>query len=789
MIKQHCLSGISNVLTAFLKPGLPALALLAVSAGPAFSQGGEYRFQRIATAPIVNNTCLGKTGSALTTCTAAETSAEIVTVSEDGNLLIYSDSLSGNVGFIDITNPASPQPRGVLAIPDGGSPTSVAVAGNFLLIGVDTSPSKANPSGNLMVVNLPVRQVVRTIPLAGQPDSIAVSPDRKYAAIAIENERDEETCPGFPNIDDEDDCEDAGGSWGRNPQLPAGFLTRVVLTDLGNPASWTTNDIQMTGIPDKFPSDPEPEFIDINSQNIAVVTLQENNYIVLVDLAAGTGTVTTHFTAGSTSLSNIDNDEEGVIRLTGRLTDVVREPDGVNWIDNDMFVTADEGDLDGGSRGFTIFNRNGGVVHAAGNIMDHIAARIGHYPEDRSENKGNETEGVETAHYPLSNQRYLFAGSERASFVGVFTLENGVPTFLQALPASTGPEGLLAIPSRNLLVSSGEEDVRGAFRGSITIYRLVNGPATYPDVQSANDSSGRPITWAALSGLAADPQDVRTIYGISDSAFSQAAIFTMDMTTTPMTITAKTVVMNGSTPAPGIDLEGITARATGGFWLASEGAGSVDEAARPVTTKNLLLRVSKTGAIEQTVELPASVNALQRRFGFEGVAVDGAGNSELVYVAFQREWVGDPANHVRIGRYEPRTGEWTFIYYEKARPTSPNGGWTGLSDITVLDRNTLVVIERDNMGGPDGRIKEIRSFPISGVAFKPQGQTFDRVSRSQQKLVRNLVPDLLATGGYLIEKVEGMAITKRGEVIINTDNDGVDDHSGETRQVNLGRLF
>lgn len=63
------------------------------------------------------------------------------------------------------------------------------------------------------------------------------------------------------------------------------------------------------------------------------------------------------------------------------------------------------------------------------------------------------------------------------------------------------------------------------------------------------------------------------------------------------------------------------------------------------------------------------------------------------------------------------------------------------------------------------------------------------MTRSQQKLVRNLVPDLLAGGGYLLEKVEGMAITKRGEVIINTDNDGVDDHSGETRQVNLGRLF
>lgn len=767
--------------------GLPLLTL-GIVLGPVSAQSNQYRFQRIATIAAVDNTCLGKTGQDLSTCTNRETSAEIITASEDGNLLAYADSLSGNVGFIDISDPSSPKPQGVLAIPDGAEPTAVAVAGNFLLIGVDTSRNKANPSGNLLVVNLPMRRIVRTIPLSGQPDSIAVSPDRKYAAVAIENERDEEICPGFPAIDDEDACEDAGGAWGRPPQSPAGFLLRVVLTDLGNPETWTTNAIQLTGLPDKFPTDPEPEFIDINSQNIAVVTLQENNYIVLVDLATGTGTVGTHFTAGTASASNVDTDEDGVIQLTGRIS-VPREPDAVQWIDNETFVTADEGDLDGGSRGFTIFNRTGGVLYASGNVMDHIAARIGHYPEDRSENKGNETEGVEVAHYPLSGERYLFAGSERSSFVGVFAMEQGIPRFLQALPASGGPEGLLAIPSRNLFVSTGEEDVRGAFRGSVTIYRLVNGPATYPDVQSADDADGRPITWAALSGLSADPQDVRTLYSISDSAFSQAVIFTMDISTAPATITRKTVITSAGAPAQGLDLEGIAARSTGGFWLASEGNGSVDEATRPVVTRNQLVRVNNAGAIEQVVELPASVNALQRRFGFEGVAVDGAGNGEIVYVAFQREWVGDPANHVRIGRYEVRTGEWAFAYYEKARPTSPNGGWTGLSDIAVLDRNTLVVLERDNQGGPDGRIKEIRSFPISGVTFRPQGERFDVITRAQQKLVRDLVPAILSTKGYLIEKVEGMAITKRGEVIINTDNDGVEDHSGETRQVNLGRIF
>jgi hypothetical protein len=43
------------------------------------------------------------------------------------------------------------------------------------------------------------------------------------------------------------------------------------------------------------------------------------------------------------------------------------------------------------------------------------------------------------------------------------------------------------------------------------------------------------------------------------------------------------------------------------------------------------------------IPLPDAVNALQRRFGFAGVAAMGAGDDKLAYVAFQREWVDAPA--------------------------------------------------------------------------------------------------------------------------------------------------
>jgi hypothetical protein len=44
----------------------------------------------------------------------------------------------------------------------------------------------------------------------------------------------------------------------------------------------------------------------------------------------------------------------------------------------------------------------------------------------------------------------------------------------------------------------------------------------------------------------------------------------------------------------------------------------------------------------------------------------------------------------------------------------------------------------------------------------------------------DLLPYLTSTGGYVLEKVEGLAIATDGTMWVSTDNDGVDDLSGET---------
>ena len=229
-------------------------------------------------------------------------------------------------------------------------------------------------------------------------------------------------------------------------------------------------------------------------------------------------------------------------------------------------------------------------------------------------------------------------------------------------------------------------------------------------------------------------------------------------------------------------------RADGGFWIASEGAGSVDDPDRPVETPNLLVRADDTGVIEEVVQLPASVNARQRRFGFEGVTSIGSGKDEVVYVAFQREWVGDPAGNVRIGRYETASGDWTFYYYPMEAPAIT--GWVGLSEITALDDETFAVIERDNQADVYAAIKCIYTFSIDGLTpVEDDGTTPPSFPVVSKTFVYDLIPYLKANGGVVLDKVEGLAVLSDGTALAVTDNDGVDGSSGETQLLRIEGLF
>ncbi len=528
------------------------------------------------------------------------------------------------------------------------------------VVGVNTSPNYINVTGTLTVVDLESKTIVHEIDLPGQPDAVDVSKDSKsfpiYIAVAIENERDEDLGDGAP------------------PQLPAGLLTVVTISSeeaLADPTSWTSMDIEMTGYDAcQFPEDPEPEYVAIHPDNErVVVTLQENNCNILVDMASGT--VIGAFDAGVVELDSVDTIEDGLILQVEDIASISRggegglprEADGVTWIGStDYYATANEGDLAGGSRGWSIFEASTGeVVYDSASSMEWETAKIGHYPDERSGNKGNEPENVFYTSFPDFDTEYMFVLSERSSVVFVYTIDSSAsppsPEFLQILPVGIGPEGITAIPSKNLVAIASEVDERGdKLRSSIAVFELGESETGIPEYPSLISSprdgvSGPPIPFAALSGLAAGEGSI--LYSVEDSFYKKNRVLTIDTSSFPAVVIAEQQIMDSDgvlsecldglegidvstiineDSTVNIDPEGISlAASTGGFWVVSEGRGTVGDEKRPIESKNLLLELDEAASIVKCV-LPDDSFQPQLRFGFEGVAEDGS----KVVVAVQR---------------------------------------------------------------------------------------------------------------------------------------------------------
>ena len=719
---------------------LASTAMVLAAALPAIA---EQSFNRIASFPVASNIPQNMDKK-------SESSSEIIAASDDGMMLVYSDSPLGGIGFVDISAPSQPRPAGFM--PLEGEPTSVAVNGGKVIVAINTSESFTSPSGQLLVIDINDRSVGAACALGGQPDSVAVSPDGSLLAVAIENERDEDLNDGLI------------------PQMPAGFVLTYRLNENGvDCASRTEADLR--GLAAVAGDDPEPEFVSINSRNEVAVTLQENNHIVILN--GMTGEVLSHFSAGSVDLANVDVEEEGALTFDGQLTAVPREPDAIKWLDDNRLVTANEGDYEGGSRGFTIFARSGEVLFESGLDFEYRVALAGHYPEGRSGNKGVEPEGMEVG--TINGQQYIFLLSERGSVVGVYKDmgEGKAPEFSQLLPSGVAPEGAVFISSRGLLAVANEADLveDGLARSHVTLYELQDGAPAYPMLVSRMDDEGRPIGFGALSGLAADPQKPGILYAVSDSVYgNQPSIFTIDANQTPAAIIDVVRVTRKGAPAQLLDIEGIVSDGKGGFWLASEGRSDR-------LVPHALYHVNGKGEIKASIPFPAELLAHEKRFGAEGITLIG----DTLWVAIQREWADDAKGLVKLVSYNAETKAWGAVHY----PLEAAGeGWVGLSEISLHGEN-VYIIERDNLIGEAARLKKLFSVPVAQLQGAPLGGELPVVSKSE---VRDLIPELASTGGYIVDKVEGFAVDASGNAYMVTDNDGVDDSNGETLFINLGAL-
>jgi hypothetical protein len=143
-----------NILIDRVRVPLASAALagaLLLALVPASALAGDHparkgaQFERLSTFLVCENTSCDRS-------VVETTVSEIVAASEDGRTLIYTDSAQGLIGLVDITDAAQPKALGVVDV--GGEPTSVAVAGRYALVAVNTSEDFLSPSGWLKVFDI-----------------------------------------------------------------------------------------------------------------------------------------------------------------------------------------------------------------------------------------------------------------------------------------------------------------------------------------------------------------------------------------------------------------------------------------------------------------------------------------------------------------------------------------------------------------------------------------------------------------------------------------------------------
>jgi len=92
----------------------------------------------------------------------------------------------------------------------------------------------------------------------------------------------------------------------------------------------------------------------------------------------------------------------------------------------------------------------------------------------------------------------------------------------------------------------------------------------------------------------------------------------------------------------------------------------------------------------------------------------------------------------------------------------------------VAHDGNVYVIERDNQICDVAELKKIYRVSVDQMVAAPLGSPLRVVTKEE---ARDLIPDLKSNSGYVVDKVEGLAIFDDGTAWVSTDNDGVEDSS------------
>lgn len=407
----------------------------------ASAQDGAPRLEHVATIP------------------ASAPGSEIISVQAATRRAALTHSQSSQVELFDLADPAKPRSLKLydLVLEKGEEITSLALppSGDWFLVVVKAG-RKLRP-GRALLHSLADGSRLASFPCGVGPDSVTISADGKQALIANEGE-------GFDSVANR--LVSAPGSLTHIRFAAELARSQVVQIAFERAASGPTDERVLEREVDdedrEIPLENGPEFLEPELGVIlpdglrALVTLQENNQVAYVDLAADK--IDHLLVLGNTSHA-ADLISDGRYEEKGTLL-ARREPDGLALTpDGRFFLTADEGDTGpnvektapgkpvGGGRTLSVFDLAAGkLVGDTGPGIDRVANLAGLYPDKRSQKKGCEPEMVLA--FERDGVTYAAVTLERAGALALVDLRDPAKPVVLAVaasgnePAKDEPEGL-----------------------------------------------------------------------------------------------------------------------------------------------------------------------------------------------------------------------------------------------------------------------------------------------------------------------------------------------------------
>lgn len=206
--------------------------------------------------------------------------AEITAYDASSKRLFIVNGANGTLDVVDLSDPTQPKRISTINVSAlGGAVNSVAVHDGLVAVAIEAQP-KTSP-GTVAFYNAADLRLLGSVKVGAQPDMLTFTPDGKMVLVANEGE---------PNSYGQADSVDPEGSisiitvnGGSNPTA----VTADFKAFIGQEAALRAQGVRIFGPGANAAQDLEPEYIAISDDGkTAYVTLQENNAIAIVDIAA-----------------------------------------------------------------------------------------------------------------------------------------------------------------------------------------------------------------------------------------------------------------------------------------------------------------------------------------------------------------------------------------------------------------------------------------------------------------------------------------------------------------------